>query len=173
MVRFSPKQIVLLEQESKSDTNTGNVNSGFPQRLLTERRILLGDLQGCPFVCQCLGAFNGTQALWLVFERCSGGALSSLMDGLILPQPNDRVSLKQRNASLRLSGSNRPSFATGQPMENASQDLGVNSQQQGRWNTTTQASKHLRGAWRQQKRMAKGLPARFDSPKKCFSACIS
>lgn len=158
MVRFFPKQIVLLEEETKAKSN---VNSGIPPRLLAERRILLGDLQGCPFISQCLGAFNGTQALWLVFERCSGGALSSLLDALLLPQPNDRVSLKEQR-SLRLSGSNRPSFAAGQSMDNAGQDMGVISQQ-GRWNNMTEATRtHLRGAWRQQKRMAKGLPARFD-----------
>ena len=163
MVRLSPKQIVLLEEESKANSNT---NSGIPQRLLTERRILLGDLQGCPFVCQCLGAFNGTQALWLVFESCSGGALSSLLDGLILPQPNDRISAKEqrsRNASLRMSGSNRPSFVINTSLDNASRDLGTH-QQEGRRNDTNDAAimTNLRGTWRQQKRMAKGLPQRFD-----------
>lgn len=119
MVRHSPKQTVVQPPSpTPGQRKSASASGDWAKRLGTERRLLLGDLQGCPFVCHCLGAFNATHALWLLFESCPGGALSSTLDALEAPKPNDRQtdgearrqSLARQTALTTASGRNRLSL---------------------------------------------------------------
>lgn len=186
MVRHSPKHTVVQAKLSHAPGFSAS-EGDFAKRLGAERRLLLGALQGCPFVCHCLGAFNEPHALWLVFELCPGGALASTLDALVLPQPHDRRTeahaRQQTHAAFGLTSGDRESLAAHPAVakelaaaleaaeaseaghravdDATGQPVGPWARQWSFTDDADGASLGPRAIWRRQRRSARGSPPRL------------